>query len=76
MERAQTIVPKGKVWGSEKDAEALGKSKAYTHAGNLPIAGGLVVESEAGDARLDLSYETILDEAWRDVLKAEAAIFN
>lgn len=73
---AQTVIPAGSVWGSPTDAPALKAQKQYTHAGNLPIAGGIIVESEDGKTRLDLSYETLLDGMWRDVLKAEAALFK
>lgn len=73
---AQGIIPAGTAWGADKDTAALKALKGYTHAGSLPIAGGLVVESEDGRTRLDLSYETLLDGLWRDVLKAEAALFQ
>jgi vacuolar-type H+-ATPase subunit E/Vma4 len=73
--QAQKVIPAGKVWGSAQDTTALHTQKAYTHAGQVPIAGGIVVESEDGMNRLDLSYETLLDEAWRDILKAEARLF-
>lgn len=75
-EKAAKVIPKGKLYCAEKDADAATKLKGYTHAGNLPIAGGIVVESDAGDARLDLSYETMLEDVWRDVLKAEAGLFQ
>jgi V/A-type H+/Na+-transporting ATPase subunit E len=76
VKTAQGAIPAGKAWGAEKDAAALKAQKAYTVAGTLPIAGGLVVESEDGSTRLDLSYETLLDGLWRDVLKAEADLFR
>jgi V/A-type H+/Na+-transporting ATPase subunit E len=73
---ASAVIPAGSVWGAEKDAAALKAAKPYKHAGSLPIAGGLVVESEDGRTRLDLSYETLLDGMWRDVLKSESALFR
>lgn len=76
VKRAQTIIPKGTVWGSSADAAALLAQKTYKHGGTVPGAGGIVVESEDGRTRLDLTYETILDEAWRDILKAEAGLFH
>lgn len=75
VKRAQSIVPEGRSWGAAKDAKLLGAHKEYKHAGDAPIAGGLVVESTSGDARVDLSYETLLDEAWRDILRAESGLF-
>lgn len=76
LDKAKAIVPAGKVWGSDKDAAWLKAQKAYAHGGSTGIAGGLVVESDDGKVRLDLSYETLLDEAWRDVLRSEAALFS
>jgi len=76
LKRAQTVIPKGTVWGSTADTATLTAQKTYKHAGSLAIAGGIVVESEDGRTRLDLTYETLLDEAWRDILKAEAGLFN
>jgi V/A-type H+-transporting ATPase subunit E len=73
---ASAVIPAGSVWGAEGDAAALKAAKPYKHAGSLPIAGGLVVESEDGRTRLDLSYETLLDGLWRDVLKSESALFR
>lgn len=74
--KAHSIIPKGKVWGASQDTTYLASQKTYKHAGSLPISGGIVVDSEDGLNRLDLSYETILDEAWRDILKAEASLFH
>jgi vacuolar-type H+-ATPase subunit E/Vma4 len=73
--QAQKVIPAGKVWGNAQDTTFLHTQKTYKHAGQAPIAGGIIVESEDGMNRLDLSYETLLDEAWRDILKAEARLF-
>ena len=76
LKTASAVIPAGSVWGAEKDGAVLKAQKQYKHAGSLPVAGGLVVESEDGRTRLDLSYETLLDGMWRDVLKAEAELFR
>ena len=76
LKTAQDAVPAGKVRGAESDAAFLAKAKPYTPAGSLPIAGGLVVESQDGTVRVDLSYETLLEQAWRDILKSEAGLFQ
>ena len=76
VKTAAEVIPAGSVWSADKDASALKAAKPYKHAGSLPIAGGIVVESEDGRTRLDLSYETLLDGIWRDVLKAEAELFR
>lgn len=76
VKTAAAIIPVGSVWGTASDTTALKAQKTYKHAGSLPIAGGIVVESEDGRTRLDLSYETLLEGQWRDVLKAEAGLFR
>lgn len=76
LKTASGVIPAGQVWGAEADAAALKAAKPYKHAGSLPIAGGIVVESEDGRSRLDLSYETLLEGMWRDVLKAESELFR
>ncbi len=64
------------MWGASADAATLEKTKPYAYAGTTAIAGGILVESESGDARLDLSYETLLEDAWRDIQRSEAALFG
>lgn len=73
---AKSVIPAGKVWSAAQDANAIKAQTVYKPAGNLPGAGGIIVESEDGRTRLDLTYETLLDGLWRDVLKAEAALFR
>lgn len=76
LETAKGVIPAGNVWGAAQDATALKAQKTYKHAGSNAIAGGIIVESEDGRTRLDLTYETLLDGMWRDVLKSEAALFR
>lgn len=76
LDTAKGVIPSGSVWGAAQDTTALKAQKTYKHAGSHAIAGGIVVESEDGRTRLDLTYETLLDGMWRDVLKAEAALFR
>ncbi len=65
----------GRVWSTRKDQDAA-SAGPYEHAGTLDGAGGIVVESDDGTQRLDLSYETLLGDLWRDVLREEAALFG
>lgn len=73
---AKGVIPAGKVWASDKDAATVKAQTAYKAAGTLPGSGGIIVESEDGKVRLDLTYETLLEGMWRDVLKSEAALFR
>lgn len=71
---AKEAIPAGKIWGAKTDEATLKKS-SYDFAGPVDIAGGIIVESEDGKVRLDLSYETLLGDQWRAVLQAEASLF-
>ncbi len=75
LTKAEAVIPTGKVFGAEQDAAAL-KEGSYAFGGTVDIAGGLVVESDDGKERLDLSYETLLGDVWRDVLASEAGLFE
>lgn len=76
LKTAQGVIAKGTVFGAAKDADALKAQDTYTYGGEADIIGGIVVESEDGANRLDLSYETQLADMWRDVLKQEAGLFS
>ena len=76
IETAKAVIPGGQVYGAAQDTTALKAQKTYKHGGSQPVAGGIIVESEDGRTRLDLTYETLLDGMWRDVLKAESALFR
>ena len=74
--RAREVIPAGKVWGAAADEAVLSGLDGYSFEGAVDIAGGMIVESDTGDVRLDLSYETLLDGMWRDVLRQEAELFS
>lgn len=74
--QATAVVPKGRVWCAEIDKKAVQGLAAYDFAGIVDIAGGLIVEDASGRTRLDLSYDTLLDAMWRDVLRSEASLFG
>ncbi len=76
LKTAQGIIAKGSVFGAAKDAKALKAQDTYDYGGEVDIIGGIVVESADGANRLDLSYETLLGDMWRDVLKQEAGLFS
>ncbi len=73
---AKDIIGDGSVFGAAADEEALKKQRTFAYGGTTDIVGGIIVESEDGTARLDLSYETLLDDMWRDILGQEAGLFN
>ncbi len=46
----------------------------YRLGDEVPIEGGVVVESKAGDLKIDLSYRTFLDQVWESGLKEASDI--
>jgi V/A-type H+/Na+-transporting ATPase subunit E len=76
LKQATGLISSGSVRGAKSDEAVLKSAKPYNYAGTIDIAGGIVVESKDGSERLDLSYETLLDGVWRDVLAAEAGLFS
>jgi len=76
LAQAKASVPSGRVRGAEKDQRALAAQKDYDFAGTTDVVGGIVVESTDGTVRLDLSYETLIHDLWRDVLRAESDLFS
>ncbi len=73
LKKAGEVIPEGRVWAAEQDLGLLGRK--YEVAGATDILGGVIVESEDASMRLDLSYETLVDDLWRDILKSEAGLF-
>ncbi len=76
LDRAKQIIPDGTVHGSERDEVALGRQKTFKEGKPIKGAGGIIVESSDGMARLDLTYETLLDEAWRDITRQESSLLG
>ncbi len=73
---AKGVIPEGSVLGASADAEVLGKQRTYKHAGDAAISGGIIVESTDGESRLDLSYEALVADKWRELLAGESALFG
>lgn len=72
---AETVLGgSGRVWATAQDQKAA-SAGPYAFAGTLDGAGGIVVESDDGTQRLDLRYETLLADLWRDILREEATLF-
>lgn len=76
LAQAKAVIPSGRVWCAAKDKKALEDQKTFDFAGTTDIVGGIVVEDKSGKNRLDLSYETLLDAMWRDILRNEAQLFK
>lgn len=65
----------GRVWSVSQDKDAA-SGGPFAFADAMEGAGGIVVESDDGTQRLDLRYETLLADLWRDILREESALFG
>lgn len=63
----------GVVYSAEGDEgvvrELAEAESGYTYGGNEDMLGGVVVEAEDGDVRIDNTFESLLDRVWQDRLR-------
>ena len=62
----------GRVYANARDAAAVRGSVGGSFAGTVDCLGGIVVESADGSRRLDLTYDSILEDLWGDVVREVA----
>jgi V/A-type H+-transporting ATPase subunit E len=62
-------ISSGKVFCNEKDAAFVKGLVGGNFAGTTDCIGGLIIESQDGQMRIDLRYETALGEIWDDSIK-------
>lgn len=68
---SKTTTSGGKVWVAEPDAAVATELKLKV-AGTIAGVGGLMVESVDGSTREDLTYESLLEDAWKEALNEVA----
>lgn len=73
---AKKTIPSGTVTGAKQDESVLKAQDTYDHGGTADILGGIIVESEDGRNRLDMSYESLIADRWRDILTQESELFG
>src|SRR2546422_486778 len=64
----------GKVYCNEKDANAVRSAVGTSFGGTIDCVGGIVIESGDGTHRIDLRYETLLADVWRDSIREGAEV--
>lgn len=64
----------GKVYCNEKDAHAVRSVVGTSFGGRIDCVGGIVIESDDGTHRIDLRYETLLADVWRDSIREVAEV--
>jgi V/A-type H+-transporting ATPase subunit E len=61
--KARAEMPKGRAYCRSED-QAQVTAAGYTFVGALNSIGGVMIESEDGSVRLDLRFETLLQQIW------------
>jgi V/A-type H+-transporting ATPase subunit E len=64
----------GKVYCAASDQEVVRAVVGTRFAGTVDCVGGLVIENEDASTKLDLRYETILDEIWTNHIREIAGV--
>lgn len=63
----------GVVYSAERDKDVVRElveaESGYTYGGTEEMHGGVVVEAEDGDVRVDNTFDSLLDRVWQDRLK-------
>src|SRR2546422_499971 len=58
----------------EKEANAVRSAVGTSFGGTIDCVGGIVIESGDGTHRIDLRYETLLADVWRDSIREVAEV--
>jgi V/A-type H+-transporting ATPase subunit E len=61
-----------KAWGRPADQQIL-EDRGFTFEDEIDCVGGAVIESPDGSIREDLTFDTILDEIWREEIHEVAS---
>ncbi len=59
----------GLVRSNPRDVKTLQRLTGLPVQGDLDVIGGFVIEAEAGDRRIDLTYDTFLDGLWEQAVR-------
>lgn len=62
----------GRVYCNARDAAVVRASVGSNFGGTIDSIGGIVIESADGSTRLDLTYDTLLNDLWDETIKEVA----
>ena len=75
VKQASTIIPEGYVYANAQDAPSVKRlASKYQYSGDIDCAGGLVIENSDRTQKLDLRYETLLEDLWQEKIGEVADI--
>jgi len=67
VSKAGTVFPNGSIFCNSEDSEFIKRNAPnYNFEGSIDCAGGIVVENADNTERIDLTYETILEDVWEE----------
>ena len=64
----------GKVYSNARDADLVRSIVGKSFGGTIECVGGVVIDSADGSRRIDLRFETILADVWRDSIREVAEV--
>ena len=75
VRQASAAIPGGFVYSNAEDADFVKRAASrYQYAGSVDCIGGIIIESQDREQRLDLTYETILEDLWQEKIGEVADI--
>ncbi|MFQ5918888.1 MAG: V-type ATP synthase subunit E family protein [Thermoplasmata archaeon] len=74
VEQNRADLERGLVRCNERDVKTLRRLTGVRVEGGLEVLGGFVIEAEAGDQRVDLTFDTFLDGLWEQAVRDVADI--
>ena len=75
IKQAGTVFPSGFIYSNQEDADYVKRMAGnYQFAGTIQCSGGIIVENPERTQRLNLTYETLLDDLWQEKIREVAEI--
>ncbi|UCH88539.1 MAG: hypothetical protein JSV49_09810 [Thermoplasmata archaeon] len=69
IDRVQNEFTTGKIYCNSNDEAFVKSNSKFQFGGTIDCIGGVLVENDDGSINMDFTFENILDEAWKDVMK-------
>lgn len=69
LDRSEADWKAGKVYSNTNDRELVRRIVGSRFGGTIDCAGGVIIESDDGASRIDLRFETLLQDIWEDSVK-------
>ena len=75
VKQAGTVISSGFIYSNQEDADYVKRMVGnYQFAGTIQCSGGIIVENSDKTQRLNMTYETLLDDLWQEKIGEVAEI--